>query len=133
MFNYDKDKNMPPSVTDPSYEDICAVRVVHLERVERARKEIVDSQRLERMALMFKIMGDPTRLRIIMALWRGEMCVCDLAAFLCLSESAISHQLRRMRELALVRQRRDGQVLYYALDDTHVAQLVATALAHTEE
>jgi DNA-binding transcriptional ArsR family regulator len=124
---------MRQSPTDPSYEDICAVRVVHLERVERARKEIVDSQRLERMALMFKIMGDPTRLRIIMALWRGEMCVCDLAAFLCLSESAISHQLRRMRELALVRQRRDGQVLYYALDDTHVAQLVATALAHTEE
>jgi DNA-binding transcriptional ArsR family regulator len=124
---------MPPSPADPSYEDICAVRVVHLERVERARKEIIDPQRLERMALMFKIMGDPTRLRIIMALWRGEMCVCDLAAFLCLSESAISHQLRRMRELALVRQRRDGQVLYYALNDTHVAQLVATALAHTEE
>ena len=124
---------MPQPSADRSYEDICAVRVVHYQRVERARQEIAPAPRIEKMALMFKIMGDPTRLRIIMALWRGEMCVCDLAAFLCLSESAVSHQLRRLRELALVRQRRDGQVLYYALDDLHVAQLIETALAHTEE
>jgi DNA-binding transcriptional ArsR family regulator len=133
MLIHDKDKPVPQPPSDPSYDDVCAVRVVHLERVERARQEIVSPQRVERMALMFRIMGDPTRLRIIMALGGGEMCVCDLAAFLCLSESAVSHQLRRLRELTLVRQRRDGQVLYYALDDTHVAQMVATALAHTEE
>ena len=78
--------------------------------------------------LTYKIMGDPTRLRIILALRGGEMCVCDIAAFLGLSESAVSHQLRRLRELALVSSRRDGQILYYSLDDAHVMDLVSVGL-----
>ena len=97
--------------------DVCLVRTVHLDRVARARKEAIHESVTGRLASAFKILGDPTRLKIVMALSGGEMCVCDLAAFLGLSESAVSHQLRRLREQALVRPRREGQVLYYSLDD----------------
>ena len=117
----------------PCTTDDCDVRVVHLERVARARVEAIGATQLERLALTFKIMGDPTRLAIIMALRGGEMCVCDLAAFIGISESAISHQLRRLRELALVRTRRDGQVLYYRLADTHVIDLLSLGLEHINE
>ena len=120
--------------TDPlSDSEVCGVRIVHLHRVARARKEIVPDNELDRLALIFKIIGDPTRLRIIMALTGGEMCVCDLAAFLDLSESAVSHQLRRLRELSLVKHRRDGQILYYSLDDDHVSDLLKIGLTHVRE
>jgi DNA-binding transcriptional ArsR family regulator len=114
-------------------DEICDVRVVHLERVVRAKAEIIAGKLVDRLALTFKIMGDPTRLKIILALRGGEMCVCDIAAFVGLSESAVSHQLRRLRELSLVRSRRDGQILYYSLDDDHVLDLVTVGLNHIEE
>jgi DNA-binding transcriptional ArsR family regulator len=114
-------------------EDGCRVRVVHLDRVNRARTEAIPESELERLALTFKVLGDPTRLKIFVALSRGEMCVCDLAAHLRLSESAVSHQLRRMREQALVKPRREGQVLYYALDDGHVAELLRLGFEHVRE
>ncbi|BBO67768.1 transcriptional regulator [Desulfosarcina alkanivorans] len=114
-------------------EEVCDVRVVHLERVARARAEAIGEADLERLALTYKIMGDPTRLRIILALRGGEMCVCDIAAYLGLSESAVSHQLRRLRELSLVSPRRDGQILYYSLDDAHVMDLVRVGLDHIGE
>ena len=117
----------------PCDTDMCDVRIVHLDRVARARSEAIDENALDRLALTYKIMGDPTRLKIILALRGGEMCVCDIAAYIGLSESAVSHQLRRLRELALVRSRREGQILYYSLDDTHVLDLVTVGLNHVEE
>ncbi len=114
-------------------DDVCLVRTVHLDRVARARKEAIDESITRQLASAFKILGDPTRLKIVMALAGGEMCVCDLAAFLGLSESAVSHQLRRLREQALVKPRREGQVLYYSLDDDHVADLLRIGLDHVQE
>ncbi|UCH20575.1 MAG: helix-turn-helix transcriptional regulator [Deltaproteobacteria bacterium] len=114
-------------------EDGCRVRVVHLDRVEQARKKTISENELDRLALTYKVMGDPNRLKIVMALRNVEMCVCDLAAFLGLSESAVSHQLRRLKDLALVKKRRDGQVIYYALDDEHVSQLLNIGLEHVRE
>ena len=111
----------------------CDVRVIHLERVARARNEAISEKDVERLARTYKIMGDPTRLKIILALRGGEMCVCDIAAFIGLSESAVSHQLRRLRDLSLVRSRRDGKVLYYSLDDAHVVDLITTGLSHIKE
>lgn len=112
---------------------LCDVRVIHLERVEKAKKSSLSQRELERLAQTYRVMGDPTRLKIVLALSGGEMCVCDLAAFIGLSESAISHQLRRLKDLALIKNRREGQVLYYSLDDEHVADLLDIGLEHIRE
>jgi DNA-binding transcriptional ArsR family regulator len=109
------------------------VRTIHLDRVIRAREEAISGPFVERLALTYKLLGDPTRLRIVMALKSGEMCVCDLAAFVGVSESAVSHQLRRLRDLALVKPRRDGQALYYSLDDKHVSDIVDIGIEHLLE
>ncbi|UCF94210.1 MAG: helix-turn-helix transcriptional regulator [Desulfobacterales bacterium] len=114
-------------------DDGCRVGVVHMRRVEEARRETIAERDLERLALTYKVLGDPNRLKIVMALKNVEMCVCDLAAFLRLSESAVSHQLRRLKDLALVRKRREGQRIYYALDDDHVAELLNVGLEHVRE
>jgi len=119
--------------TIPTEEDVCLVRVVHKERVQLARDEAIQEPELDRLASTYKVMGDPTRLRIVMALRDVEMCVCDLAAFLRVSESAVSHQLRRLKDLALVKKRREGQVIYYSLDDDHVADLLNIGLEHVRE
>lgn len=113
--------------------EICDVRVVHLERVSRARDEAVSQREAEQLALTYKALGDPTRLKMVMALAGGEMCVCDLAAFLGLTESAVSHHLRRLKDLALVKSRRDGQILYYSLDDEHVSKILKIGLEHIRE
>ncbi len=124
-----------PSKKSRRSEDMeaCGVRVVHLERVARAREEAVPQPEAERLALTYKALGDPTRLKILMALSGEEMCVCDLAAFLGLTESAVSHHLRRLKDLALVKSRRDGQILYYSLDDDHVSEILKIGLDHIRE
>ena len=114
-------------------EDGCLVRIVHLDRVEKARKDVIADRELDRLSLTYKVLGDPNRLKIVMALKNVEMCVCDLAAFTGLSDSAVSHQLRRLKDLALVKSRRDGQIIYYALDDAHVSALLEVGLAHIRE
>ena len=111
----------------------CPVRVIHIDRIKRARKEAVSEKELNRLSSIYRVLGDPSRLKIVMALRSGEMCVCDLAAFIGLTESAISHQLRRFKDLALVKSRREGQVIYYTLDDEHVAQLLNIGLEHILE
>jgi DNA-binding transcriptional ArsR family regulator len=113
--------------------ETCQIRVIHLDRVERALRETVSGKELNRLSSIYKVLGDPSRLKIVMALRNVEMCVCDLAAFLGLTESAISHQLRRLKDLALVKSRREGQVIYYSLDDEHVAELLNIGLAHITE
>jgi DNA-binding transcriptional ArsR family regulator len=101
--------------------------------VETARRDVIAERELDRLSLTYKVLGDPNRLKIVMALKNVEMCVCDLAAFTGLSESAVSHQLRRLKDLALVKSRRDGQIIYYALDDAHVSALLEVGLQHVRE
>lgn len=114
-------------------EDGCQVHVVHLHRVERAWKESIPDKDLKRLSLTYKVLGNDTRLKMVMALQSGEMCVCDLAAFTGLSDSAVSHQLRHLKDLDLVKQRRNGQILYYSLNDDHVAELLKIGLDHVRE
>ncbi|MGD2014208.1 MAG: metalloregulator ArsR/SmtB family transcription factor [Desulfobacterales bacterium] len=114
-------------------EDGCQIRVVHLEKVEQARREAISNRDLERLSLTYRVLGDPNRLKIVMVLRNVEMCVCDLAAFTGLSESAMSHQLRRLKDLALVKSRREGQIVYYTLDDAHVTELLEVGLDHVRE
>lgn len=115
--------------TDAS-DDQCDIRVVHIEAVRTARLARPASATLATVADLFAALGDPTRLRIVAALAEGELCVCDLAALLSLSDSAVSHQLRYLRNLGLVRARRDHRLVYYTLDDDHVGMLYRQALDH---
>ena len=114
-------------------EDRCSCRRVHKERVAAARKLALADDENERLAQLYKAFGDATRLRILWALDQGEMCVCDLASFLGITESAVSHQLRLLRQLHLVSNRRKGPIIYYRLDDAHIGQLVQLALEHIRE
>jgi DNA-binding transcriptional ArsR family regulator len=113
--------------------DQCGSRIIHEENIERARLNVPGAEDTIRVAGVFKAMGDPTRMRILWALELGEMCVCDIAAYLGITESAVSHQLRTLRQLELVTNRRSGTVLYYRLNDAHVSQLIAVALEHVRE
>ncbi len=109
------------------------VPVVHPHRVEQACSEAEPDHDLLRISHLYKALADLSRLKLVMALRGGEMCVYDLAAFLKLSESAVSHQLRRLREQSLVKGRREGQVLFYSLDDDHISQLLTIGIEHVRE
>ncbi len=114
-------------------EDGCRIRMIHKDRISRARKDAIEEGDLFRLSRAYKALGDPTRLKMVIALKGGEMCVCDLSAFIGLSPSAVSHQLRRLKDLALVKSRRDGQVLYYSLDDQHIVDFLDIGLDHIRE
>jgi ArsR family transcriptional regulator, lead/cadmium/zinc/bismuth-responsive transcriptional repressor len=113
-----------------SRDDVCEERIVHVEAVRDARSALPSAGEVAGLSAIFSVLGDPTRLRIIASLRAREMCVCDLAAVVGQSESAVSHQLRVLREQNLVSSRKEGRRRYYALDDRHVAALFAMALAH---
>ncbi len=108
----------------------CDCRCIHQERVEAAREHALPTRENEQLATLFKAMGDPNRLRILWALDCEEMCVCDLAQFVGVSESAVSHQLRQLRQLQLVANRRAGPVLYYHLVDKQISTLIRLAFDH---
>lgn len=114
-------------------KDKCSCRVIHDEKVEEARQKALEDGIVREICQTFKALGDISRLKILWALEHQEMCVCDLAALLGISESAVSHQLRLLRTLRLVKNRREGTILYYSLADEHVAQLVRIGLEHVLE
>lgn len=107
--------------------DRCECRMVHEDKVELARRLALTPDAAQTMSNLFKACADPGRLRLLHALLHQEMCVCDLAALLNVSESAVSHQLRLLRTLGLVANRRDGVVLYYRLVPDNLAQLFGIA------
>jgi DNA-binding transcriptional ArsR family regulator len=108
----------------------CAQTYLHPRRVEEAVANLVESPTANRLAETFKALSDPTRVRIVSLLTDAELCVCDLAVALGMSQSAVSHQLRTLRDLRLVRWRREGRQIFYALDDEHVADLFRRGLDH---
>jgi DNA-binding transcriptional ArsR family regulator len=94
---------------------------------------ILDPQTVEGLTEIFRVLGDPTRVRILDALSRAELCVSDLASQLGVTESAVSHQLRLLRNTRIVRARREGRMIFYALDDRHVLALFEQGLRHVQE
>ena len=114
-------------------KEFCDCRVIHEDKVTRAIEDSLSSEIVEKLCQTFKALGDNTRLKILWALEKQEMCVCDLAAMLDVTESAVSHQLRLLRTLRLVTNRREGTILYYSLADKHVSQLIQVALEHVQE
>ncbi|MFP5378394.1 MAG: ArsR/SmtB family transcription factor [Vicinamibacteria bacterium] len=113
--------------------DACDVFHIDPARVARLRAALIAGGDIEDLAGLFRALGDPTRVRLLDALSHGELCVCDLATLLGLSESAVSHQLRFLRAVRLVRPRRDGRMVYYALDDRHILTLFRQGLRHVQE
>jgi len=114
-------------------DDSCQCTVLHQDRLDRVQAALPEASDLEVAAEVFRLLGDPGRLRIVWALASEELCVCDLATFLGASSSAVSHQLRLLKQARLVKSRREGKVVYYRLDDGHVTALVVTALDHARE
>lgn len=117
----------------PVDERDCEVDAIHPAAVMAARRAVGDAPSPDGIAAIFSILGDPTRIRVLTALSAGELCVCDLAAATGVNRSTVSHQLRVLRDHRLVRRRRQGKVVYYALDDDHVLQLLGIAGAHSAE
>lgn len=111
----------------------CQVRALHEEEVTRARENSLPDGEVSQLAQLFKVLGDPTRTRILRALRSGELCVCDISHVLDMSISSVSHQLRVLREHDLVRFRRDGKIVFYTLADPHVLALHEIALEHVRE
>ena len=114
-------------------DDVCDLVQIDLARVRAIRAALTAPDSVQALADTFSALGDPTRVRILDALSHGELCVCDLAAVLKLSQSAVSHQLRLLRGLRLVRPRRDGRIVYYSLDDQHIMAIFRQTLQHVEE
>ena len=115
---------------DVKENDICEVNYVHESVVQEVRSRMPATHEVEQLAALFKVMGDPTRIRIIKALFLHELCVCDLTTVLGMTQSAVSHQLRVLRDHRLVKFRRDGKIVFYALDDHHIINLFREGLAH---
>ena len=108
----------------------CEGNVVHQHAVDAALLNMPDENEIDTLSTFFKVLGDPTRMRIVCALEGAELCVCDIAAVLGMTKSAISHQLGTLKEANLVRYRRDGRNVFYSLDDQHVTDILKIAIAH---
>lgn len=118
----------------PAPEPTCDVRCVHPDEVEHARAVLgAQAGTLVASASLFDALGDPTRLRLLVALLGGRLCTCDLAAVLGVTESAVSHQLRLLKGLALVASEREGRVIYHRIADDHVRALIDVAQEHVAE
>ncbi len=108
----------------------CMATYIDEDRVQDALPFLVEDSTAELLAETFRALSDPTRIRMVSLLADAELCVCDLAAALGMSQSAVSHQLRTLRDLRLVRRRREGRQIFYALKDDHVADLFRRGLEH---
>ncbi len=119
-----------PSPKANRTDEQCEIDHVHIQNVRRARASLPDEETAARLASLFDALSDPTRVRLLTVLMSGALCVCDLTAALGVSQSAVSHQLRLLRSLNLVRSRREGKMVWYSLDDAHVNDLLAVGFAH---
>ncbi|MCH5157063.1 MAG: helix-turn-helix transcriptional regulator [Clostridiales bacterium] len=112
---------------------MCENNHVHDEVCEQVSVDMPDENDLYDVAELFKIFGDSTRIRILSALAQAEMCVCDIGEVLNMTKSAVSHQLRILRQAKLVKNRRNGKEIFYSLDDDHVLSIIKLALEHIQE
>ncbi len=124
-----------PTKAKLSYLDSpsCDSSEVHLSNVREVQPEIISVEKAQQMADLFGTLADPHRLRLLSALTKQELCVCDLAASVKMSESAVSHQLRILRTMRLVKYRREGRNVYYSLKDSHVTNIYREMANHTDE
>ncbi|MDR0685013.1 MAG: metalloregulator ArsR/SmtB family transcription factor [Spirochaetaceae bacterium] len=113
--------------------DFCESTVIHEDVVAGVRQRMPEEETMLDLADLFKMFADSTRVKIICALLEAEMCVCDISALLGMTKSSISHQLRLLRQTKLVKNRREGKIVYYSLDDEHVRDILDKGLSHVRE
>lgn len=109
---------------------VCSINLIDEAKVAIVSNAMPSDALLTRLAEIFRLLGDPTRVKILQALSIEELCVCDIASLLGTTKSAISHQLRLLRSLRVVRYRKAGRIVYYSLDDSHVENLLREGLSH---
>lgn len=114
-------------------EETCQQTIIHEDTIQSVKKQMLNTEVLIEVADLFKVLGDKTRTRILHALSQSEMCVCDLAHLLEMTQSSISHQLRVLKQAHLVKNRKEGKIVYYSLADDHVTQIFYQALEHILE
>ena len=114
-------------------KDMCQVSEIHETTLEQVRAQMPDDDTLCDVAEMFKVFGDITRTKILSALFESELCVCDISEIVKMSTSAVSHQLRILRQTKIVKSRRCGKEVYYSLDDDHISKIYRMALEHLAE
>lgn len=120
-------------ISDPTASDICEVEYIDKAKVTTVAAAMKSTAAIHLLADTFRALGDPTRIRIAFALSLEELCVCDLANLLKVSQSAVSHSLRVLRQMKLVTYRKQGKIAYYSLDDDHIGRLLAEGFTHVEE
>ncbi len=113
--------------------ECCEFLSVHEDTVDQVRGHIPPQETLTELADLYKLFGDPTRIKILMSLSQHELCVCDLAALIEMSQSAVSHQLRLLKQGRLVKSRREGKSIFYSLADDHVHTVLAQGMEHISE
>ncbi len=115
------------------HAECCEENCVHRDMVDKVLKELPEEDALYDLAELFKVFGDSTRVRILIALFEAELCVCDISEALGMTQSAVSHQLQILRTNKLVKSRREGKQMYYSLADDHVVTIIAQGLSHILE
>lgn len=113
--------------------EICDCKEVHKDLLKIVNNKLPNEESLNDLAELFKAFGDPTRIRILFVLFEAEVCVCDLAEALNMTQSAVSHQLKVLKQLKLVKNRREGKSIFYSLADDHVRTIIAQGMDHVEE
>ena len=114
-------------------EDICEINTIHQDIVNNVKNVMPQDDLIYDLAEFYKVFADSTRMKIIYALMENELCVCDIAAIVGTTQSAISHQLRVLKQAKLVKFRKEGKIVYYSLDDEHVSEMYEMAKRHIEE
>lgn len=120
-------------MTNPPEVETCEFLCVHQDIVDQVRDNMPQAQELTAMAELFKLFGDPTRLKILCSLSQQELCVCDLSNLIGMTQSAVSHQLRQLKQGRLVKSRREGKTIFYSLSDDHVGTVLAQGMEHISE
>ena len=113
--------------------DVCGLLHVHQDKVALVQAAMPEADMLDRLAELYKVFGDGTRIRILYVLFESEVCVCDIATLLGMTQSAVSHQLRILKQAHLIKSRRDGKTVFYSLADDHVSTLLRMGTEHLHE
>ncbi|MBE0447765.1 MAG: winged helix-turn-helix transcriptional regulator [Actinobacteria bacterium] len=114
-------------------DDLCGVSQTDEAKVNRVCEHLIPDEMSDRLSETFKVLSDPTRIKILFALLQGELCVCEISGVIGMSQSAVSHQLRKLKDLRLVKRRKSSKMVYYSLADEHIIKLLTQGVDHVRE